>query len=216
MNLIRPLSLISSYRHCKPYKVSINIVMNNTSWIKGVRAKPLIYFPLFCDVFYLFHFFYFLLSGAGRKRYVIYFPAGTSGRYFYFYSFISSLHAKWDHLGLGLISRLTRMTFYLFFLLLPPGGIFLFSYFLFHYFLATPQRCILFIFRLDFPAGIFHFFILLFVGPKNLFMSYARTPLMNTNINNNESFILYYIAYRGFASLDKPCKGWESLHKPSS
>ena len=159
MNLIRPLSLISSYRHCKPYNVSINIVMNNTSWIKGVRAKPLIYFPPFCIVFYLFHLFY---------------------------------------------------------LLLPPGGIFLFSYFLFHYFLATPQRCILFIFRLDFPAGIFHFFILLFVGPKNLFMSYARTPLMNTNINNNESFILYYIAYRGFASLDKPCKGWESLHKPSS
>ena len=87
MNLIRPLSLILSYRHCKPYKVSINIVMNNTSWIKGVRAKPLIYFPLFCDVFYLFHFFYFLLSGAGRKRYFIYFPAGTSGRYFLFLFF---------------------------------------------------------------------------------------------------------------------------------
>ena len=190
--------------------------MNNTSWIKGVRAKPLIHFPLFCDVFYLFHFFYFLLSGAGRKMYFIYFPAGTSGRYFLFLFFYFFSACQMGPFGAWLNFTAYEDDILFIFLLLPPGGIFLFSYFLFHYFLATPQRCILFIFRLDFPAGIFHVFILLFVGPKNLFMSYARTPLMNTNINNNESFILYYIAYRGFTSLDKPCKGWESLYKPSS
>ena len=183
---------------------------------RGYERNHLFIFHFFAmfSICFISFTFYFL---AQAERCILFIsrlepPAGIS----YFYSFISSLHAKWDHLGLGLISRLTRMTFYSFFLLLPPGGIFLFSYFLFHYFLATPQRCILFIFRLDFPAGIFHFFILLFVGPKNLFISYARSPLMNTNINNNESFILYYIAYRGFTSLDKPCKGWESLHKPSS
>ena len=171
------------------------------------------FFAMFSICFISFTFYF--LAQAERGIYL--FPGWSLRPVFLFFdSFTSSLQAKWAHLGLGLISRLTRMTFHLFYLLLPPGGIFLFSYFLFHYFLATPQRCILFIFRLDFPAGIFHFFILLFVGPKNLFMSYARTPLMNTNINNNESFILYYIAYRGFTSLDKPCKGWESLHKPSS
>ena len=184
---------------------------------QGGTSETTYLFSTFLRCF-LFVSFLLLFTFWRRPKEVCYLFSGWNLRpvFFYFYSFISSLHAKWDHLGLGLISRLTRMTFYLFFLLLPPGGIFLFLYFLFHYFLATPQRCILFIFRLGFPAGIFHFFILLFVGPKNLFMSYARTPLMNTNINNNESFILYYIAYRGFTSLDKPCKGWESLHKPSS